>query len=1577
MANQSATLCKQYISLIASVCLVGAQMAFAHEIVIDTSHSGAPPILDTTPNNIDMIHIANPNNAGISNNFYQDFNINEKGLILNNITKDEQVAQTLLAGYISANPHLDRSAKLILNQVTGSAVSNLLGFLEVAGSKADVIIANPNGITCKNCGFINVENATLATGRFSKEELHRLDTLNHYNEIKSLALDITQGKIITSALNANSTKTLTFLAKNMEINGVVSADEIRAVLGSNHIEFSPSVLLYEPITIKDSDNNQKQVLALDVSYLGAAIAKSIYIVATSEGVGVKSSGLIATTASKTQGDGGFYLDVNGRLEISTPQESLATIVGEQAGLATTTAQNLAQSIDENLAANATSSVFIPALIANADMNIKAKEVINRSIIYANDNIFLEADSLLNKGSLEFVLKQISSTHHHYRIGAPEENDTFDYDLVIKEDILKSGSYSPAMIIGSNITLKATSITNDTAILHAKENLDIQSEDFANIDPQARRITSYENGVKKHYNRYGKCFLGIKWGWNCASTTNVDSYKPADRVEYISATLPQISIQKIASLMTNSLDSALTSAPLPLVHTQDSATISRVLASSIDTSKFFDIATLEAISRQNLGLQAGMAIIASNNFYNTSGIYTKGNLAINSAYTLNENGIISADNIRIESTQMQNNGGTIQAENDINIHADSVSISSLASNNTITSYGKLYGKNITINATDEAMIRGADLEASNSIAIKTDRLELSTLSYNQTNLSKQETIHTGSSLNADNISLTAGKDASFKSVSMNASDSIAIDAGGNITFDTAQNVSTHSTTSTSSSLLGWSKTTTTTTTTTHTNIANNLQAGNITINAGDDLTAYNLKAEAKQNLALNASDDMLLSTKADSKEVFTQKTETKWGFRTSSSNVGGSHSFSLAFGRTKTNTSSTQTDSIHNAQTLSGENIALAAGNALRLESINLNGENTTISGDSVAITALQDSSSFNQSSESVFHGGGIGLGVSKDILLGNGLEARLGYYQFNESSSTQSNSTSSVSSSIASTNLAINANKNLDITASNLSGDNIALNAKEVNINAQADTSATSSHQTRENWFGGASIGANLIDKITIGASLEVIRNEQANHSQSTIHTGSLINAENLAINTHKDTNIIGSILNATHTDIKANNVYLGASTDMNMDYGYGYGYGGSFNIGYSANLNLDVGINGGAQANGNANASLVANNAQITTDTLNITTHKNSLLDGVSFDLSGVLTNPKDVIAENAANALETIGENLAHSMIKGNGSLVMTGGNINIKDNATIDLQDNLVMTSQHNVSANADMNMEAHTTDIRLMMFGLSFLKGGGVANATATTSLASMSGISSQGGLSISTSHTKASEITGEIAGFITDIGAYLFGEKIGDMIGNYTSPYVDELGSYKNTLTNLDSIAIGNTNLNNILNKTENTANNLGSISGNLIKENHTLLGDIVSNTIKGGNTFMSNSYIQANGEASINTDNLVNVDIGNVGITTNQDINIFKIETLVNYALALVDVFGGNYSGSADKLLLTIPLEGNTSVTTNNNHSSISENITINANNTPTIIRGGIQNSSGEKTLFNHSNLSAINIGELIRQLGM
>ncbi|MCI1007627.1 filamentous hemagglutinin N-terminal domain-containing protein, partial [Herbaspirillum sp. C7C8] len=50
------------------------------------------------------------------------------------------------------------------NQINSSDPSYLRGFIEVAGNRAQVIIANPSGITCAGCGFINAQRATMTTG---------------------------------------------------------------------------------------------------------------------------------------------------------------------------------------------------------------------------------------------------------------------------------------------------------------------------------------------------------------------------------------------------------------------------------------------------------------------------------------------------------------------------------------------------------------------------------------------------------------------------------------------------------------------------------------------------------------------------------------------------------------------------------------------------------------------------------------------------------------------------------------------------------------------------------------------------------------------------------------------------------------------------------------------------------------------------------------------------------------------------------------------------------------------------------------------------------------------------------------------------------------------------------------------------------------------------------------------------------------------------------------------------------------------------------------------------------------------
>ena len=121
---------------------------------------------------VTVIDIARPDANGLSNNSYTDFNILNSGVVFNNSdsTGDSQLAGSILANsnYTSGN-----SANLILHQVYGSNTSSLRGKAEVFGTEAAVIIANPNGISCDACGFVNASKVDLVTGtsNFSGDDL--------------------------------------------------------------------------------------------------------------------------------------------------------------------------------------------------------------------------------------------------------------------------------------------------------------------------------------------------------------------------------------------------------------------------------------------------------------------------------------------------------------------------------------------------------------------------------------------------------------------------------------------------------------------------------------------------------------------------------------------------------------------------------------------------------------------------------------------------------------------------------------------------------------------------------------------------------------------------------------------------------------------------------------------------------------------------------------------------------------------------------------------------------------------------------------------------------------------------------------------------------------------------------------------------------------------------------------------------------------------------------------------------------------------------------------------------------------
>ena len=118
-------------------------------------------------------NIATPSSNGLSNNQVSDFDVNTDGTILNNSASNgtAQLGSTAVTG--NSNITTGSEADLILFQVTGSGGSNLEGTIEVFGGEAGVIIANPNGIVCDGCGFINANKVDLVTGtaNFSGDDL--------------------------------------------------------------------------------------------------------------------------------------------------------------------------------------------------------------------------------------------------------------------------------------------------------------------------------------------------------------------------------------------------------------------------------------------------------------------------------------------------------------------------------------------------------------------------------------------------------------------------------------------------------------------------------------------------------------------------------------------------------------------------------------------------------------------------------------------------------------------------------------------------------------------------------------------------------------------------------------------------------------------------------------------------------------------------------------------------------------------------------------------------------------------------------------------------------------------------------------------------------------------------------------------------------------------------------------------------------------------------------------------------------------------------------------------------------------
>ncbi len=422
--------------------------------------------MDKAANGVPVVNINTPNAAGISHNQFKDYNVGKEGLILNNATG--KLNQTQLGGLINGNANLKagKEAKGIINEVTGGNRSQLQGYTEVAGKAANVMVANPYGITCSGCGFINTPNATLTTGKPVFDANGNLQ-----------ALDVKKGSITIEGqgIDASNSDALAIISRATEVNAAIHAKDLKVIAGANRVDTGGKVT---PI----AGEGNAPVVAVDTGALGGMYANRIHLVSTEKGVGVNLGELNAR-----QGD--ITLDADGKL---TVHNSLAS------GALTAKGQSIALTGDHKASGNITLNSQSDIALKNGSLNSDGDLVLTASGTLAHDNEKLTAGrdvSLTGQNISQDAASQINAARHitaNARDTLSNQGQiTAGHNLTVNSNRLtqrgtllaggsaqlNSGTLSNSGLVqGNALAVNSTTLNNGGSLLSGTI-LNVQTQDF--------------------------------------------------------------------------------------------------------------------------------------------------------------------------------------------------------------------------------------------------------------------------------------------------------------------------------------------------------------------------------------------------------------------------------------------------------------------------------------------------------------------------------------------------------------------------------------------------------------------------------------------------------------------------------------------------------------------------------------------------------------------------------------------------------------------------------------------------------------------------------------------------------------------------------------------------------------------------------------------------------------------------------------------------------------------------------------------------------------------------------------------
>ena len=354
---------------------------------------GQQPTVLQSNNGLPVVNIQTPTRAGVSVNQYRQFDVGEKGAVLNNSHRN---VQTQLGGWIQGNPWLARGeARVIVNQVNSADPSRLNGYVEIGGRRADLVIANPAGINVNGGGFINANQVTLGAGNAVIQD----------GRYTGIAQGVGSLNIAGGGLDASRNDYTNLIANAVNVNGGIWANRLSVQAGGTSADTAA----------------QPNTFAIDTGALGGMYAGIIHLMVNgAEQNSIRNAGQIFARA------GEVHLDAAGNVV-----NSGSIVATGEAGSATPSAVRIqSQHLDNSgsiaanqLALNQTRITNSGHLLSAGEAQIQANTLHNSGQIsgarLAVDTPFLHNSGTLQQTGLQGLALHSAQLNNSGKIGYPE------------------------------------------------------------------------------------------------------------------------------------------------------------------------------------------------------------------------------------------------------------------------------------------------------------------------------------------------------------------------------------------------------------------------------------------------------------------------------------------------------------------------------------------------------------------------------------------------------------------------------------------------------------------------------------------------------------------------------------------------------------------------------------------------------------------------------------------------------------------------------------------------------------------------------------------------------------------------------------------------------------------------------------------------------------------------------------------------------------------------------------------------------------------------------------------------------